>query len=131
MNKHFLFLLFLFSSRSSNGQSPVDTSLTGSWQGRSICLIRPSPCNDEIAIYHISKAGGDNSYHIVMNKMVNGREEGMAEYDYRYESTKRTLTAIDETHNLTWHFLVKEKQMEGTLVRRDTVYRVIHLHKTW
>jgi len=130
MHPRFVFFL-LFCAGYSSGQSPVDTLLAGTWKGRSICQVRLSPCHDEVAVYHISKTGGENNYHVLMNKIVKDHEESMAAYVYRYENSTQTLTAFDENHHLTWHFQVKGKNMEGTLVRGDTVFRIIHLQKTW
>jgi len=41
-------------------------------------------CNDEIAVYHISKGEKPNSFHIIANKIIDGKEEDMAVDDFSY-----------------------------------------------
>ncbi len=109
--------------------SPGDSLLPGVWKGNSICQIKSSPCHDEIAVYHISSSGKPNLYHMLMNKLVNGVEEEMGTLDYIYDPAGNSLTSIDEKHKTTWRFTVKGKNMEGTLVYQDKLYRVIKLKK--
>jgi hypothetical protein len=52
-------------------------SPVGDWRGTSLCQVRPSPCNDEIFVYHISALPGRNAYRMVMNKLIAGKEESM------------------------------------------------------
>ncbi len=127
-----IFLLLVCSlltkySTAQNGKT--DSLLTGAWKGSSICQIRPSACNDEIAVYHITASAKPGWYHVVMNKVVNGAEEDMAEYDYRYDPAAETLTALDTVRKLTWKFTVKDQTMEGTLSSQGKIYRVIKLKK--
>jgi hypothetical protein len=44
-------------------------------EGTSLCRVKPSPCNDENVVYHISKAANSKTYTTQMNKIVNGAEE--------------------------------------------------------
>jgi len=85
MKNHFFILLIFFSSASAQKVS-IDSLLIGAWKGTSICQIKPSACNDEIAVYHVSKGNQPNIYHIVMNKVINEEEEGMAVYDYTFNA---------------------------------------------
>jgi len=69
MKQYLLYLMTIgLFSACSWGQSFNDSSLTGIWKGTSICQVKPSPCNDEIAVYHISKGEKPNSFHIIANK---------------------------------------------------------------
>lgn len=104
-----------------------DTSLVGTWKGISVCQIRPSACHDEIAVYHITKGTIPNLYRVVMNKVVDGKEERVTVLDYNYSGG--TLTGIDDRYKLIWSFKVKKDMMEGTLVFDNTVYRTIKLTK--
>lgn len=105
-------------------------ALVGTWKGTSICQVKPSPCNDEIAVYHVSKTDKVNVYRMVMNKMVNGREEDMGVTDYVYDAKAGTLVSFDKERNLWWRFSVRGERMEGTLTRDKTLYRVIKLTKS-
>jgi hypothetical protein len=114
-------------------QDADDLLLIGTWKGTSICQIKPSACRDEAAAYHITKRDNSNTYHIVMNKVINGKEEDMTEYDYSFDGAKKTLTAVDEKHKIVWTFHVKADKMEGTLASisdPNKIYRIIKLSKT-
>ena len=107
----------------------TDTSLTGTWKGTSICQIKPSACNDEIAVYHITKGTKQSSYHIVANKVINGKEEDMAEDDYVFNAANHSLFCYIDKYKVTIQLFVKGNSIEGTLVRDKIVYRVIKLQK--
>ena len=49
----------------------------GVWRGSSICLVRPSACNDESVVYRIARAKAADSVSVDALKIVNGREEDM------------------------------------------------------
>jgi hypothetical protein len=106
-----------------------DTAILGTWKGESICQIKSSPCHDEIAVYHLSKLKEPNIFEFVMNKMVNGKEEDMGVLQYVYDDKLQTLTCLDEKHNAIWKFKIKGNTMEGTLMYKDQLYRIIHLKK--
>jgi len=109
--------------------STIDSSLIGTWKGTSICQVKPSPCNDEIAVYHVTNGAKPNTYHFVMNKVVNGKEEEMGPLDLDYDATKRVLSYQDHQRNAVWSFKVGNHQMDGTLVYKDQLYRIIKLTK--
>jgi hypothetical protein len=106
-----------------------DSLLVGTWKGTSICQVRPSPCNDEIAVYHIMGNHKQNSYHIVMNKVVNEREEDMGAGDYSFDPVRRTLSYWDGQHKIALNLHVTGNRMEGTLLYQDKIYRIIKLTK--
>ena len=106
-----------------------DSLLVGTWKGTSICQVRPSACKDEIAVYHISRSDS-STYHIVMNKVVNEKEEDMSAGDYAFDANKKTLTYWDEQHKIVWTFHVIGDRMEGTLVYQNKIYRIIKLNKS-
>ncbi|HET9826524.1 MAG TPA: hypothetical protein VFP87_14390 [Chitinophagaceae bacterium] len=112
------------------GQANLPDSLAGTWEGKSICQIRPSPCNDEIAVYHITRTDKPNTYHIVMNKVVDGKEEDMAEYDYHFDLASKTLSCWDDAHKIAWTFHVTGNHMEGTLTFQNKIYRIIRLTRS-
>ena len=109
--------------------SANDSLLIGTWKGTSICQVRPSPCNDEIAVHHITKGERPNTYHMVMNKVVNEKEEEMGAFDYDFDAPKQILSYRDPERNTVWNFKVGDHQMDGTLVYKDQLYRIIKLTK--
>lgn len=127
----YLIVFFLLTDIAS-AQNEKD-SLTGTWTGTSLCQVKNSPCHDEIAVYHISKAAAANTYTIQMNKMVNGVEEEMATTDFIYDKSRQTLTGRTkdrQQRESVWEFVVKGNHMSGTLVLNDnTLYRKIEIDK--
>jgi hypothetical protein len=103
--------------------------LLGDWRGESVCQVRPSSCNDEKALYHISRSP-DDSFRFVMrmDKIVDGKPVTMGTLDYKYDKEKGTL--VHEDARGIWKFTVKGNKMEGTLtLPTGVLYRRISLTK--
>jgi hypothetical protein len=49
----------------------------GVWGGTSLCQVHPSPCNDEIVVYRITRVNATASLSVDARKIVNGKEEEM------------------------------------------------------
>src|SRR4051794_23364345 len=49
----------------------------GTWRGTSICTVRPSACNDETVVLHISAGDAPDAFVVQANKVVNGQELDM------------------------------------------------------
>ena len=135
MKFFFVSLLFVFSvtSPAQNKLSHDDSLLIGTWKGTSICQVKPSACNDEIAAYHISKGSLPNTYHIIGNKVVNGVEEYMGEYDYSFDAAKKILKSVVEKYKMILTFHLKDDKLNGTLALLsdpNKPYRIIKLSKT-
>jgi hypothetical protein len=116
-------------AQTTNPAKDSSVGLIGSWKGTSICQVKPSPCNDEIAVYHIIKEIKPGIYHLVGNKLVNGKEEEMGEFDFSFSAADSTLTYIDEKRNFIIKLMVKGSTMEGILVSNSVIYRIIKLAK--
>ena len=69
----------LASSASAQMPSQRSTSATpvGIWRGTSVCLVRPSPCNDEIVVYRITRLKAADSLRLDARKIVRGEEQEM------------------------------------------------------
>ena len=122
--------IFAALSRAQEIRTANDSLLIGTWKGTSICQIRPSACNDEIAVYHITKGDRANTYHMLMNKVVNEKEEEMGTLDYDFDVAKQTLSSSDHEFKTVWNFHVAGNRMEGTLVYQNKIYRIIKLSKS-
>ena len=132
--KHLLqMFLMLIAVVDCAAQHISKDSIEGTWKGTSLCQVKSSPCHDENAIYHISKAANGKAYTMQMNKIVNGVEEEMGPMDAVYDETKQTLTGVtnDKQGRVgIWLFKIDGKQMHGTLtIDGKTLYRVIELKK--
>ena len=44
----------------------------GVWRGRSLCLVKPSPCHDEVVVYRITGVRGSDSIAVDARKIVDG-----------------------------------------------------------
>ena len=59
-----LAVIALLLARGALAQAPTAASNpVGVWRGTSLCLVRPSPCNDEIVVYRIARK---NSPHVFL-----------------------------------------------------------------
>lgn len=53
-------------------------ALIGDWRGESVCLVKPSACHDEEALYHISALpSSPGRFSMRGDKIVNGKPEFM------------------------------------------------------
>ncbi len=123
----FLTIFFLMTSFSVYSQNA--SSLPGVWKGTSICQQKNSPCHDEIAVYHISKTAKANIFEINGNKLVNNKEEEMGILYYTYDAAKQTMVSVDEAHGNRCEFKINGTSMEGTLMSKGELYRIIKLKK--
>ena len=126
--KSYLLICLGFAFYVSHAQSNTDSSLIGVWKGTSICQVKNSPCHDEIVVYYISKAAGSDSFHISANKIVNGAEEEMGILPFTFN--KKTNQLISTAHGL-WTFTLTAGKLDGTLLVRNELYRIIKLSKQY
>jgi hypothetical protein len=112
---------------------PAADPVAGRWEGTSLCQVRPSPCHDEHAVYHLSAAGGGH-YRMLMNKVVGGVEEEMGVLDGVFDARAGTLTAAsrDRMGRVgSWRFRLAGDTMSGRLTTADgQVYRLIEVRRT-
>jgi len=123
------FLFLFFFAGNSHAITNNDSLLTGTWKGTSICQVKPSACNDEIAVYHFTKGPKPNTYHVVANKIVNGVEEDMAVSDYSFNPADNSLFCYIEQYKVSIKLTIKGDTMEGSLYSDKILYRVIKLKK--
>jgi mRNA-degrading endonuclease YafQ of YafQ-DinJ toxin-antitoxin module len=130
-HKFFISILaILFAKFSNVSASFSDSLLVGAWKGTSICQVKPSPCHDEVNVYHITKADKPNIFHVVGNKIVDGKEENMGDFDFVFNPADNTLFFHSKEYKFTIKFTIKGDMMDGTLVKDDNVlYRIIKLKK--
>ena len=128
-----LLMLTLAYTASCSAQGSAKDIIEGTWKGTSLCQVKNSPCHDENAIYHISKAANGKTYTMQMNKIVNGMEEEMGTSDGVYDQAKHTLTTTTNDRQGrvgVWLFKIDGNQMHGTLtIDEKILYRVIEVKK--
>ena len=112
------------------GKCQASTDVSGIWKGTSLCQVKNSPCHDEEVVYYISKLDSSSQCRIIMNKIVNKKEESMGAMKFEYDPATQTLTSTDGVHNSQWKFSVNGKKMDGTLVYNNALYRIIKATKS-
>jgi hypothetical protein len=101
----------------SPSQRPAAMTPVGIWKGTSLCLVRPSACNDEIVVYRIAQTNAADSLTVDARKIVRGEEQEMGVLTCRFTSPNGTLTcAIPQG---TWQFRVRNDSLVGELRLSD------------
>jgi hypothetical protein len=101
-----------------------DPPPVGTWRGTSLCLVRPSPCNDEVVVYRITRVGAGDSLSMDARKIVNGKEEEMGVLGCAVAGASGQLTCA--IRNGVWHFTVRGDSLTGELRLPDnTKFRQI------
>jgi hypothetical protein len=97
----------------SPAQQPAPMTPVGTWRGTSVCLVRPSACNDEIVVYRIARTRAADSLTVDARKIVRGEEEEMGVLTCRFTSPRGPLTcALPQG---TWQFRVRNDSLVGEL----------------
>ena len=98
-------------------QPPAVRTPLGTWRGTSLCLVRPSACNDEIVVYRIARTKAADSLTVDARKIVRGEEQEMGVLTCHVASPNAPLTcAIPQG---TWQFRVRNDSLVGELRRSD------------
>ena len=85
----------------------------GVWRGTSLCLVRPSPCHDEVVVYRITPTKGSDSLSMDARKIVNGSEEEMAVLSCAFAAQGASLRC--PMRNGMWRFTVSRDSLVGEL----------------
>jgi len=98
----------------------------GVWRGTSLCTVRPSPCNDESAVYRITRLNARDSLSFDARKVVNGQEEEMGgPLGCLFAASSGQITCA--MGNGAWRFTVRGDSLVGELRLPDgRKYRDIH-----
>ena len=96
----------------SQSRQPATTPV-GTWRGTSVCLVRPSACNDEIVVYRIAPTKVADSLTMDARRIVRGQEVDMGVLTCRFTSPNGPLTcAIPQG---TWLFRARSDSLVGEL----------------
>jgi hypothetical protein len=119
-------------ARGAGAQSPSQQAAAitpvGIWRGTSLCLVRPSSCNDEVVVYRITHMKSPDSVAVDARKIVRGEEQQMGVLTCRLMSPNGPLTcAISQG---IWQFRVRNDSLVGELRLSDNTkfrdVRAIH-----
>ena len=101
----------------------------GVWRGTSLCTVRPSPCNDEIAVYRITRVNARDSLSLDGRKVVNGQEVEMGGPIGCHLASGGKFTCT--MRSSVWHFTVRGDSLVGELRQSDNrKYRDIRLARS-
>jgi len=114
------FALISVLASGANAQSishpPQTASPAGVWRGTSVCLVRPSACNDEIVVYRITQMKSADSLAIDARKIVRGEEQGMGILGCLASPNGQLTCVIPQG---TWHLRVHNDSLTGEFRSRD------------
>ena len=105
----------------------------GTWEGTSLCQIKPSPCHDEHVIYRI-KSTGPRAYRIEAYKVVGGQEQYMGPLDMKLDAAGQRLDGSNTDRSGVvhpWLFAIRGTHMSGKALTAPggQVFRLIELDK--
>ena len=98
-------------------QRPATTTPVGVWRGTSVCLVRPSACNDEIVVYRVARTKAADSLTLDARKIVGGEEQEMGVLTCRFTSPDGSLTCAIPRG--IWQFRVRNDSLVGELRLSD------------
>ena len=98
-------------------QRPAPTTPVGIWRGTSVCLVRPSACNDETVVYRIAPTNAADSLRMDARKIVRGEEQEMGVLTCLFTPPTESLTCVMPQG--TWQFRVRNDSLVGELRLSD------------
>jgi len=106
--------------------------ISGTWEGSSLCQVKPSPCHDEHVIYHV-KPSAPRHYRIDAFKLVAGQEEFMGAIDVNFDPAAGQLGgAVGKSGRPMGQLRLKlhGTRLTGHMTQPDgTLYRLIDVTK--
>ena len=106
--------------------------IVGTWEGSSLCQVKPSPCHDEHVIYRVS-ALQPRHYRINAYKLVGGKEDFMGAIDVALNSAGSELDGPVMSGGQVrgqLQLLLKGAHLSGRMTEADgTLYRLIEVTK--
>ena len=109
--------LTVLANRAVAQATPDSASPVGVWRGTSSCLVRPSPCHDEIVVYRITRMDASDSLSLDGRKIVDAPEVEMGVLGCRHDPSSTSFTCVIPSG--TWRFTVRGDSLVGELRRAD------------
>jgi hypothetical protein len=118
---------FAQNSESNPRTEAVQSAIAGVWRGRSVCVDKNRPCQDEVNVYRFSRVTGRrNEFSVTASKVVDGKDIVMGHGLWKFDEKIKTVESEKPPIRLT----MEGKKMEGTLsLAEGTAYRRIYLEK--
>jgi len=106
--------------------------ISGTWEGTSLCQVKPSPCRDEHVIYRINSKK-QRQYRIDGYKLVSGHQQFMGTIDVMLDAAGTHLDGAVMSGGQSRGRLqlsLNGHHMSGRMTEPDgTLYRLIEVDK--
>ena len=106
--------------------------IIGTWEGTSLCQVKPSPCHDEHVIYRLSLLQ-PRQYRIDAYKLVAGKEDFMGAIDVALDPAGSELDGPVMSGGQVrgeLRLVLKGTRMSGRMIQADgTLYHLIEVMK--
>ena len=109
----------------------VGDPISGTWEGTSLCQVKPSPCHDEHVIYRVARLA-PQKYRIDAFRSVGGKKIFMGPIDVTFEPSRHLLAGSFPGPRGTAQLRLSlvGKHLRGTMALGDgTLYRLIEVDK--
>jgi len=112
----------------SPAQQPGAATLVGTWRGTSVCLVRPSSCNDEVVVYRMTRTKSPDSLAIDGRRIVRGEEVEMGVLTCRLMPPNGLTCTMPQG---VWRFSARNDSLVGELRLPDnTKFRDVRAVRT-
>lgn len=105
--------------------------ISGTWEGTSLCQVKPSPCHDEHVIYRVTERSAQH-YRFDAYKLVDGKELFMGTIDFTFDPAHGELraTIVGNRGSASSRLALKANHLSGSMTLADgTLYRLIEVTK--
>ena len=107
--------------------------VVGTWEGTSLCQIKPSPCHDEHVVYRFAKTG-TRQYRLEAYKVVNGQEQDIGPIDFSLDASGNLLSGSNRDRAgivHPWLFTLRGTHISGKALTgpNGQVFRLIEVDK--
>ena len=105
--------------------------ISGTWEGTSLCQVKPSPCHDEHVVYRVTRTAPER-YKLDAYKIVSGKELFMGAIDLTFDSAGHALvgTIAGNRGASRVRLTLKTNHLSGRLTLGDgTLFRLIEVTK--
>ena len=105
--------------------------IAGTWEGSSLCQVKPSPCHDEHVIYHATPTVV-RSYNFAAYKLTDGKEQFIGTMDLKFDPAAGQLHGTIAGSRVSGHilFTVESNHLSGRMTLGDgTLFRLIEVTK--
>src|SRR5262245_23180078 len=102
--------------------------VSGTWEGSSLCQVKPSPCHDEHVIYRV-RATAPQRYRFDAFKLVGGKELFMGVINLTFDPAHHALqgTIAGQRGTASVQFTLTGKHLSGSMTLNGALYRLIEV----